>query len=53
MYADSAARFRGIAEKAGADVVLSNHTEFDGGRTKLPANGDAQARPAEPLRRWC
>jgi metallo-beta-lactamase class B len=46
MYADSAARFRGIAEKAGADVVLSNHTEFDGGRTKLPAM--AARKPGGP-----
>ena len=46
MYADSAARFRGIAEKAGADVVLSNHTEFDGGRTKLPAM--ATRKPGQP-----
>jgi metallo-beta-lactamase class B len=37
MYADSAARFRDIADKAGADVALSNHTEFDGSKQKLPA----------------
>ena len=36
-YADSAARFRDIAVKAHADVVLSNHTEYDGSKTKLPA----------------
>jgi len=42
-YAKSAARFRDIAAKAGADVVLSNHTQYDGSKTKLPA---VQARKA-------
>jgi metallo-beta-lactamase class B len=37
MYADSAARFRQIAAQAGADVILSNHTIYDGSKTKLPA----------------
>jgi metallo-beta-lactamase class B len=36
-YAASAERFRGIAAKAGADVMLSNHTIYDGSKTKLPA----------------
>jgi metallo-beta-lactamase class B len=36
-YANSAARFRDIAAKAGADVILSNHTVYDGSKTKLPA----------------
>ena len=30
-------RFRDIATKAGADVILSNHTVYDGSKTKLPA----------------
>jgi metallo-beta-lactamase class B len=42
-YAKSAARFRDIAARAGADVILSNHTEYDGSKTKLPA---VQARKA-------
>jgi metallo-beta-lactamase class B len=37
MYAASAARLRDIVEKAGADVLLSNHTDFDGSKTKMPA----------------
>ena len=37
MYADSAARFKQIAAQAGADVILSNHTVYDGSKTKLPA----------------
>jgi metallo-beta-lactamase class B len=36
-YIDSAVRFREIAQKAGADGVISNHTEFDGSKVKLPA----------------
>ena len=36
-YAQQALRFRGIAQKAGADVLLSNHTQYDGSKTKLPA----------------
>jgi len=45
-YANSAARFRDIAAKAGADVILSNHTVYDGSKTKLPA---VQARrPGTP-----
>lgn len=36
-YAQSAERFRDIATKAGADVILSNHTTYDGSKAKLPA----------------
>jgi metallo-beta-lactamase class B len=36
-YRTSAGRFREIAAKAGADVILSNHTIYDGSKTKLPA----------------
>jgi len=36
-YTKSAERFRDIATKAGADVILSNHTAYDGSKTKLPA----------------
>lgn len=36
-YIHSAQRFRTLARNAGADVVLSNHTNFDGSKTKLPA----------------
>jgi metallo-beta-lactamase class B len=45
-YAASAERFRQIAAKAGADVIISNHTVYDGSKTKLPA---VQARqPDQP-----
>jgi metallo-beta-lactamase class B len=36
-YASSARRFRDLAVAAGADVLLSNHTNFDGSKTKIPA----------------
>ena len=36
-YANSARRFRDLAGAAGADVLLSNHTNFDGSKTKIPA----------------
>ena len=36
-YSQSARRFKEIAAKAGADVLISNHTIFDGSKTKIPA----------------
>ena len=36
-YSASARRYKEIATKAGADVLISNHTIFDGSKTKLPA----------------
>jgi metallo-beta-lactamase class B len=36
-YEASAARMRDVAAAAGADVLLSNHTDYDGTKTKLPA----------------
>jgi metallo-beta-lactamase class B len=36
-YRTSARRFRDIADKAGADLIIANHTNFDGSKTKLPA----------------
>src|SRR6185436_17521958 len=34
-YSTSAQRFSGLADRAGADVLLSNHTNFDGSKTKI------------------
>jgi metallo-beta-lactamase class B len=45
-YSDSARRFKQIAAAAGADVLVSNHTIFDGSKTKLPAL--ARRKPGEP-----
>ncbi len=36
-YVKSSARFREIAKQNGADVLIANHTNFDGSKTKLPA----------------
>jgi metallo-beta-lactamase class B len=36
-YQASAARMRDVAAAAGADVLLSNHTDYDGTKVKLPA----------------
>jgi metallo-beta-lactamase class B len=36
-YDESARRFRDIAAKEGADIIIANHTIFDGSKTKLPA----------------
>jgi metallo-beta-lactamase class B len=35
-YAASALKFRDLAAAAGADVLLSNHTDYDGSKEKLP-----------------
>ena len=45
-YGTSAERFRDLARKAGADVILSNHTAFDGTKQKLPAL--AKRQPGAP-----
>jgi metallo-beta-lactamase class B len=37
MYINSSATFRDIVQKAGADVLIANHTIFDGTKTKIPA----------------
>ena len=50
-YAQSAARFRDIVAKAGADVMLSNHTVYDGSKTKLPARARRASR-ARRTRTW-
>ena len=36
-YIASAERFRRLATDAGADIILSNHTRYDGSTVKLPA----------------
>jgi metallo-beta-lactamase class B len=35
-YINSSKRFREIAKQNGADVLIANHTIFDGSKTKLP-----------------
>lgn len=48
LYIDSAVRFSNIAQKAGADVLLSNHLRFDGSLEKLPALAQRQAGSSHP-----
>ena len=45
-YIQSAQRFRALAKNAGADVIVSNHTAFDGSKSKLPAL--ATRKPGDP-----
>jgi metallo-beta-lactamase class B len=47
-YIDSAARFRQIATAAGAEGILSNHTNYDGSKIKLPAVLKRGANDANP-----
>ena len=47
-YAESAAKFRDIATAAGADVLLSNHTDYDGTKQKLPALASRRAGAPHP-----
>jgi len=48
-YAASAQRFKDIAAKAGADVVLSNHTAFDDTKAKFPKLMARKAGEPNPL----
>lgn len=45
-YIASVRRFSDIVTKAGADVLIANHTIFDGSKTKLPAM--ATRKPGDP-----
>jgi metallo-beta-lactamase class B len=47
-YAASASRFGKIALAAGADILLSNHTAYDGSTVKLPALAKRQAGAPHP-----
>ena len=47
-YIESAQRFGQLARAAGADVLVSNHTAFDGSKTKLPAMATRRAGDPHP-----
>ncbi len=47
-YAESAARFREIATTAGADILLSNHTAYDGSTVKIPLLAQRAAGAPHP-----
>ncbi|HXI31840.1 MAG TPA: MBL fold metallo-hydrolase [Vicinamibacterales bacterium] len=45
-YSASARKFKEVTARAGADVLISNHTIFDGSKTKIPAL--ERRKPGEP-----
>ncbi len=47
-YSGSARRFRDIVKKAGADIILSNHTNYDGSKMKLAALAKRKAGHPHP-----
>jgi metallo-beta-lactamase class B len=47
-YAGSAAKMRDIANRVNADILLSNHTAYDGSTVKLPALARRQAGAPHP-----
>ena len=47
-YIASSERFRDIVAKAGADVLIANHTNFDGTKTKVPALAKRRAGDPHP-----
>lgn len=47
-YIASAERFKTLAKNAGADVIVSNHSNFDGSKTKLPAMATRRAQDPHP-----
>ena len=47
-YINSVQRWRDIAEKAGADVALANHTSFEGTDAKLAALATRKAGEPHP-----
>jgi metallo-beta-lactamase class B len=48
-YVNSAKRFSEIARQSGADVLLSNHTDWDGAKVKLPAVARRAPGAAHPF----
>jgi len=48
IYAASAERFGDIAGKAGADAIISNHSDYDGSKQKLPALAARRAGAPNP-----
>jgi metallo-beta-lactamase class B len=47
-YIASAERFQGIVARADADVALSNHTDYDGTKRKIPALAARKAGDPHP-----
>jgi metallo-beta-lactamase class B len=47
-YIGSAVKYHEVVARSGADILLSNHTIFDGSRTKLPAMATRKAGDPHP-----
>ncbi len=47
-YVRSAQRFDDIVQQAGADIILSNHTDWDGAKVNLPRLAKRAAGSANP-----
>src|SRR5262249_31366940 len=47
-YISSAVKYHDVVAKAGVDVLLSNHTIFDGSRVHLPAMASHQTGDPYP-----
>jgi len=47
-YARSAAYFQGVTAGAGVDIILSNHTAYDGTTVKLPALSERDPNARHP-----
>jgi metallo-beta-lactamase class B len=47
-YVASAQRFSGLAQKAGADIILSNHTDWDQSKINLPQLANRTAGSPNP-----
>jgi metallo-beta-lactamase class B len=48
IYAESAVKFREVTRAAGADILLSNHTAYDGTTVKLPGLASRKAGQPNP-----
>jgi metallo-beta-lactamase class B len=48
-YIRSAQRFADVARQAGADMILSNHTDWDGAKIKLPLMAKRAAGSSHPF----
>ena len=48
IYIASNERFQGIVARAGADVLVSNHTDYDGSKRKIPALAARKPGDAHP-----
>jgi metallo-beta-lactamase class B len=47
-YIRSAQRFSAIVKQAGADIILANHTDWDGSKVNLPMLAKGTPGPANP-----